>query len=391
MRAVQSLQQRLGKVLRIDARLWKSLWIAVAALVLGGDLRPAILGRFSKRPTAQKHRIKAVDRLLSNPRLHAALGWLYKAFAELLIHNAASVVILVDWTQVDHCHKAIVGAVPIGGRAVPILCHVHANASQPTPAMHRRFLKELKRVLPKTCVPILVTDAGFQNSWVAEVRALKWFYVARLRHRTCVRKEGDTVWKSNKALHAEATTRPRDLGDWSVGKDSARQRLTTRLVLAKRVPRGRHRLGRRGQRLRGGGTERLTKQHREPWLLSTNLTCPANRVVNLYEMRMQIEQIFRDAKSSSFGWSLASVRSSDTSRLEVLLLIATAAFITVALVGLAAEENGTHRELQANTERRRVLSLTRVGSLVLTTETSFRPSDRAIAGAIRHLRGLLAV
>jgi hypothetical protein len=390
MHAIKSIRQRVAQMVHFfDPRLMSSLWIAVTAAVKGGDLRPAVLGRYSDRHTTQKHRIKAVDRLLGNPRLQRALTSLYRAMAHILLRKAKICVIAVDWTQIDAKHKALTGGLPIGGRIIPLLNHVHACRHQPTLAMHRRFLKALHDVLPAGCLPILVTDAGFQGTWVAEVCARGWHYIARLRHRTCVRKPGETSWQPNKALHKQARMKPRDLGLWDVGRDRAKQRYTARLVLARKLPRGRHRKGRRGQRLRGGVTSRMTQRQREPWLLATNLDWGQDLIIATYSQRMQIEETFRDFKGSVFGFSLDATRSRDTARLEVLLLIGTLAFTAIVLVGLAAEHRGIHRELQANTERRRVLSVFAVGCLVFNTHTSFHPAAADMCTALKLLQGLI--
>jgi len=389
MRAIKSLQQALERVgAKNEPRLWKSLWGAVVALVVGGDLRPASLGRHCRRPTSHKHRIKAIDRLIGNPRMVAALRAVYQGLAKLLLSGMRDVVVVVDWTQVDARHDALVAAVPVGGRALPILCHVHAHARIPTRAMHRAFLDELAMVLPSACRPTLITDAGFQGTWMIDVARRGWRYIGRLRHRTCVRSNPDSEWVPNKTLHGQATTKPKDLGAWQVGKDKSRY--PTRLVLAQQPRRGRKRLGRRGKPLRGGCTVCLTKRHQEPWLLAVNVDCPPSAVIDLYKTRMQIEETFRDAKSSRFGWSLSLVRCHQPERLRVLLLIAVLALTAVTLVGLAAEQCGAHRQLQANSVRHRpVLSRFHIGCLVLTTPTTYRFKPAGLMAAIRQLRRLI--
>ena len=390
MRAIETIQLRFRKVGNtIDRRLWRVLWEAVEALVRGGDMRPAVMARYLRRAAFQKHRIKTVDRLLGNPRLRRVFRPLYQAIARMLIRNARSAPILVDWTQIDTKHNAIVAAVPIGGRGIPLLSHVHRKAKVPTRAMHRKFLKELGHVLPPDCVPILITDAGFQGSWLADVAAHNWHYVARVRHRTCVRAEASQVWLPNKQLHVRARAKPRDLGHWQIGKDRKTNRLLVRLLLAKRTPRGRHYRGRRGKPLRGGKSPEISKRQREPWLLATNLTASASFVVEQYARRMQIEETFRDAKNPLLGWSLGAVRSRHPERLAALMMIATLAYLCVIVVGLAAENSALHRQLQANTLKRRVLSLFRLGTVVLTTLCAVRVSAADLHNAIRRLQTLV--
>ena len=74
---------------------------AVEGIVQGGRLSPATMGR--------------------NLRLFLLL-----AMAHRLLRGWDRPIILVDWTQAgSSTHQALVAAVPIGGRALPIFLEVH--------------------------------------------------------------------------------------------------------------------------------------------------------------------------------------------------------------------------------------------------------------------------
>ena len=81
----------------------------------------------------------------------------------------------------------------------------------------------------------------------------------------------------------------------------------------------------------------------------------AEKVVKCYALRMQIEEAFRDLKSTRFGLSLELHRTYQVERLQVLLLIATLALMVAWLLGKAIEQTGQHRNYQANTVRNRVV------------------------------------
>ena len=70
---------------------------------------------------------------------------------------------------------------------------------------------------------------------------------------------------------------------------------------------------------------------------------------------MQIEEAFRDLKSTRFGLSLELHRSYQVERLQALLLIATLALMVAWLLGQATQNTGQHRQYQANTVRNRVV------------------------------------
>lgn len=372
MRALAIIRERIEGVVPLDSRLYELMWQSVRALIACKQLTLTAVARALERDIAPKHRIKAVDRFLGNPRLQAVTEKLCGALLQTLLpkRSPSSLTILIDWTQLDAKHYALVAAVPIEGRAQPILAHVHPSAKQGTRQAHRKFLNALSVILPPGICPLLITDAGFESTWFEEVEKRNWDYVGRLRHRTTVRRAGSAKWISNKALHTLATRKPRDLGLHEFPRTHPGAR---RLVLASRQPKGRVELGRRGRKLRRGLSRRHAAREREPWLLATSLAAEesgAEYVVHEYAERMKIEETFRDAKNPRFGWSMRFARASSPDRLEVLFLLASLAFAVVTATGIAAEAAGLHRSQQANTVKRRVLSLFVLGNRILQEKLS---------------------
>lgn len=79
-------------------------------------------------------------------------------------------------------------------------------------------------------------------------------------------------------------------------------------------------------------------------------------------MRMQIEEEFRDVKSSLFGLGFEHHKSRNITRIAVLILIATLASILANIIGIAINRAGLHLRYQANTAvTRRVLSFHYLG------------------------------
>src|SRR4051794_1737970 len=174
--------------------------------------------------------------------------------------------------------------------------------------------------------------------------------------------------------------RRRPLGIW----ESSRSRGcigARRLVLVSK-PRGRRkRIGRRGRPLRTGSDTKYAKTAHEPWLLTTSLWWPPKTVVAVYGRRMQIEELFRDAKNHRFGWSLGGVVAHTAACLDVLLLVAALGIIASDLLGMAAETSGLHLRFQANAVRdRRALSFFVLGTLVAASGAyDLLPRDLAAA------------
>jgi len=49
-------------------------------------------------------------------------------------------------------------------------------------------MTKLKMMLPKSCKPIIVTDAGFRIPWFQLVESLGWDFIGRVRNRTFCKK-----------------------------------------------------------------------------------------------------------------------------------------------------------------------------------------------------------
>ena len=107
---------------------------------------------------------------------------IFQALAERLLHGGPRPVILVDWTQSGGTHeKALVAAVPIGGRALPIYLEVHPLKKLGNAVVERKFLSVLKAVLPPECKAIVVSDAGFKGPFFQTVWELGWDFLGRVR------------------------------------------------------------------------------------------------------------------------------------------------------------------------------------------------------------------
>src|SRR5215208_2799547 len=198
----------------------------VEALVLGAKLALTHLGRNLRSSAYAKHSIKRVDRLLGNRHLHAERSLIYRALAHWLLAATPRPILLIDWADCGPGEKGKKGkkkgrwlllraAVPLGGRAVPIYEEVHPLRRYNSPRTHRRFLQQLRAVLPATCAPILITDAGFRGPWFREVERHGWDWIGRVRNQIKCRPErspADRTWTSTKALYAGAAPTPRHLG-----------------------------------------------------------------------------------------------------------------------------------------------------------------------------------
>jgi hypothetical protein len=261
-------------------------------------------------------------------------------------------VILVDWTQVMGTHQALVAAVAIGGRALPVYVEVHPLKKLNNAKVEDRFLASLRNVLPHGCEPVVISDAGFKGPFFESVRAFGWHFVGRVRGTAKALPSAGGPAIAKEEFYARATVHPQDLGEHGL---FVRDPLPCRLVLVRK----RRKPGPKKPPPKCKETREQRQSALDPWLLATSLTCgDAVHIMALYARRMQIEETFRDAKNHRFGWCLADVRTHSKERALLLLLVAAFAMTIATLVGMSAERAGAHRGYQANTViRRRVLSL----------------------------------
>lgn len=340
----------------------------VTAALHGAKLSVTQLGRARSGTTFEKHHIKSVDRLLSNAHLHLERAGIYAALARAVLAGVKRPVIVVDWSDFEpgRTLALLKAAIPIGGRAITLYERVFPFARYNSPGAHREFLTALHAIVPKSCKPIVVTDAGFRGPWFDAVQQLGWDFVGRVRNRIKYFNRETGRWCYTDSLYKKATTKPQHLGEVLMSK---RHGYWFRLYLvrayASRV--GRHK--RRSGDLQNGLYRRL---HRAPWLLVTSLrheNGSARRIKQLYAQRMQIEQTFRDSKSHRVGMGLRYGRTGDVERMQVLLLIGALATLALWLAGLCGRAMNWTRRFQANTVRsREVLSTVFLGRQVILRE-----------------------
>ena len=308
----------------------------VEGIIRGGRLSPATIGRVLPGGAMPKHGIKRVDRLLGNPKMVGDRLCFFLAIAHRLLRGCMRPVILVDWTQAGGQHVALVAAVPIGGRALPIYIEVHPLKKLGNATVEERFLCALKAIVPTECRSVIVSDAGFKGPFFQAVLDQGWDFLGRVRGTTkAVSSVGETI--SKEQFYARASTTPIELGSFGL---FVKQQIPCRLVLVRK----RRRPGRKRPPPACKEEREMRSAALDPWLLATSMSDgDAASVVGIYARRMQIEETFRDTKNHRFGWSLGDVRLSTPQRTAVLLTLAALAFLVVTLIGMAAERRGAHR------------------------------------------------
>lgn len=339
---------------------------AVDSLLHGGKLTVTSIGRNKQGSAKVKHKIKSIDRLLSNGKLHSENLRIQNAAAQLIIGARNKLRILIDWsvTTSDDFH-VLRASLDCKGRSLTLYEEVYAKKYQGSHVAHIEFLKHLKEIIRPEKDVIIITDAGFRADFFGLVKSHGWNFLGRVRTDMYCSFNGGKNWQWIEDLYKQATYAPKYLGKALLTKA---HNLECHLFIYKEKKKIRKQLRKTNQ---GKMEQVYKKSHTDPWLLATSLPNINKRtpkeVVNDYRKRMKIEHDFRDMKDQKWGLGLNLSRTTGRDRLQNLLLLAMLALYVLYLIGLAAEAKNLQYGYQVNSiHGLRVLSITFLALQILT-------------------------
>jgi hypothetical protein len=340
----------------MHAARWRALHDVVVSSVNGCALSLVALAVGTPRTISVRHRVKCVDRLLGNCHLESHRFDLYAALARQWLTGLPQLLIVVDWSSLtaDMQWHWLRASVVCDGRSVTLYEEVHPRKHLGSLAVHKRFIRRLAQLLPRSAhPPIVMTDAGFRNPWFRLIAAQGWQWLGRVRNRDFVRKSETEAWRPAKQLYGQARAVAADLGAFETVRNHP---LKCRLVLVKHAPQGRKHRYASGKVKNNSTARKIASRYREPWLLSCSpglVHLGAEAVVRLYAQRMRIEEEFRDTKNVVLGAGLALSRSQGQQRLQALLLIGHIAQMAKRLIGEAAKSAQLHLQLMSTCRKDR--------------------------------------
>lgn len=369
MRASGVLQKCLsGSLSDMHVLRKRSLLRAVEALLHGRRLTLIDIARSWPGATRVRAPLKAADRLLGNRHLQTERTAIDRDMARWLLRGPQPVIV-IDWSDLkpDKSWCLLRAAVPVGGRTLTLLDMVVPGRQQGSPGAEKRFLRQLRALIPSSVRPVLVTDAGFRTPWFRAVSAMGWYWLGRLRGRTQVKPQDSPnhagEWVDSRQLHALASAQPQELPPMQANRSDP---LDCRLVVYTKKRQGRRHANRRApvKASRASSSLKASAREREPWLIvaSPELRQPsARQLVHLYARRMQIEPAFRDLKSHRYGQGMEDGLTRSGERLQILLLIHTLAAFASWLAGLECEVTGIDQWLCPIHSKRKLYSTLLVG------------------------------
>jgi Transposase DDE domain len=282
-------------------------------------------------PTAQPDSIeRRLRRILAESRWDGAT--IFEAFARSSVRHLPAgqcVLVLDDTQQTDRCTLSTL-ALAYGGRALPLAwCRWSGQLHGAYWTQIDQLFACAQRILPPQVRPVLLADRGLASPRLIKlVRQRGWDYVVRV--------QGDTTLRT--APRGPRLARLDEL----VQHPGAPNVVTEGWVFAK------HSTWAHVAAIWRTG-------YQEPWLLVSTLDLGLG-LAALYAKRMQVEALFRDAKSGAFEWELSRILREDRAR-RLLLGIMLAIWCAV-LLGEAAIRAG---EIPAYGRRAHAVSLIRRG------------------------------
>ena len=373
--ATKIVQNFVHKNLSLIHAARRQLLCAAVCAVMGGHLLSlSRLARALMGQSNQKAALKRVDRLMGNQRIAQEARIVGAALLRTLCRSAQPLVIAVDWSEVApdgvFVELRAVATCTGMGRGLTIYQQVYPEKKLGNARAERMLLKTLHDWMPAGVQVIIITDAGFRRPWFTQVERLGWSWVGRIRSGVGVSRDG-THWEEASAWFAKAT---RQACRWSDCWLTRQFRFACDMVLYRRRAVGGKRYGRAGHVSTPKARRESKASAREPWLLAHSAclrTYRAEEIVALYGLRMQIEENFRDSKSTHLGMGLEVSQSRSAPRLHALLLIGTLAAFLLWHIGQLAEAEGLHLRFKATNRVARELSIITLAKLLCAQQSLF--------------------
>lgn len=333
------VEEVFGEALHVKRVL--SLAFGALGVLTSASLAVAMIGHglAQARGKADKHAVKQVDRLLSNPGVDV---WkLFEAWVDRLVGKREKIVVAMDWTDFDADNQTTLALhlVTGHGRATPLiwLSVDKDELKNKRNDFEDACLTRLKACLPEGVAVTILADRGFGDvKLFAFLQSLGFDYAIRFRGNIQVTAQ---------------TGETRTAAGWVGAGGRARILRDVELTAARRsVP---------------AVVCVHAKGMKEPWCIAaSHRDDSAREIVNHYAKRWSIEPGFRDEKDLRFGMGLSALRIADPQRRDRLLLLSALAIVLLTLLGAAGESLGLDRLLKSNTSKRRTHSLFRQGCLL---------------------------
>ena len=215
-----------------------------------------------------------------------------------------AIVLIIDQTKANDTQQAVVVAVRVGGRSLPISWFVKETEGAIGFSEHRAALEAALRLLPEGARVVLMGDRFYGSpDLIAWCRKQGWDWRLRLKADLLVFEEGgESTLAECFAGGARMLT----------GVELTGKRVATNIGMV-------HEDG-----------------HPEPWFIAMSVV-PTTAKTFDYGLRWGIEAMFSDFKSRGFGLENSQLQRVD--RMDRLILVMTLALYWAVSTGMWAAEN----------------------------------------------------
>jgi len=317
----------------------KSLAVIIESLLQGSQASLADIARGMGHKTKFGSRLKRVWRYTSNSNVNPD-----KVSADLLdwfigkLKANEPLVLLVDWSKFYNNH-VLTAAVPLGKRAIPVFWKIVTDdeRSQGQNTIEYKFFNELRNSIAQSVKVIIVADRGFgRTELFARLDKLGMGYIVRVK---------DAVWVESKSWQGVIANYPLKLGQiiqWEGVNYQKKRKYKLNLVMKNDI----------------------VRNSASAWYLASNVPAQAVYLLERYESRMWIEEMFRDLKSSNFKFNHIQLSSPERrSRLMTAICLAT---LLAAVIGYKFIEEKDYTFVEANGRTEQLgMSIFKVGMRAL--------------------------
>lgn len=254
------------------------------------------------RPAEQlAMRYQWIKRLLANDLVDsdAVMAPYGREMLARIARGGETLVLMIDQTQATALHQAVMVAVRVGGRALPLAWRVKETRGAIGFIEQCQALEAVAAILPEGATPVLMGDRFYGSpDLIAWCRKRGWHWRLRLKQDFLVFEDG------GETTLAECLARGQHM---LTGVGLTAKRVVTNVAMV-------HEAG-----------------HPEPWIIALSETPSVHRAFD-YSLRWGIEAMFSDFKTRGFGIEDSHIRI--PRRLDHLILVMALALYWAVSTGM---------------------------------------------------------
>lgn len=281
--------------------------------------RSGILSEIAREvPGARKHkhRLKRLDRFVSNPRI--GVGNLMSLWCKWVIRTfmpGRYVTVALDWTCLPGNIQLLMASIPFAGRAIPLvwITTTYQAFTDSQNLIEERLISSLKKIIPTGKRIILLADRGFGRASLVN-------FLIKLNILFCLRVKADviiTTCDGKKINMRELKVKAGQI-KWFEGISYRADRKVAKVNMAVTLALGSD----------------------DPWILVTNLRKAQSAIVN-YKLRFDIEEWFRDLKHEL---GIDNLQTKSLDKVRRLVFVSSIAYGLLMLVGGVADKLSNLRD-----------------------------------------------